>query len=506
MLALTAWLAAAAPVQRYAVVIGADHGQAGEEPLRFAEEDAARVARVLTDLGDVRAEDLVLLRGPSATRVEEVLDGLAQRIARDAEADADTVLFVYYSGHADAASLHLGTSELPLGTLKGAVEAVPVDLRVLVVDACQSGELTRLKGVVPAEPFTIEVDDRLDSEGMAIVTSSSPGEDAQESDRLRGGVFSHHLVSGLQGAADQSGDAKVTLSEAFQYARTQTIRSTSRARFVQHPTYDYDLRGEADLVLTRMATDERLGQLVLGDEGTWLVFHARRDGELQAEVNVAEGGQLVLPPGDYLVRRRETASVREAEVHLSAGESVLVQARDMAAVPYGQTVRRGLAEERSAWAVTAGGGVVGPTVPGIAPGPLLAIGARLDLEPLSVGLQVHGARQGSSNASLAMTQHRGGVDLQLVKRVDVGPVAPGIGVRLGGDVLAQSFDSLGEAPARQGIVGRVGPWLGLDLALSQRTALSLSGGADVQLYRALDGTWASLPVPQALLEVVRYVR
>ena len=40
--------------RRVAVVIGNDHGQPSEEPLRYAELDAARFARVLRDLGDVR--------------------------------------------------------------------------------------------------------------------------------------------------------------------------------------------------------------------------------------------------------------------------------------------------------------------------------------------------------------------------------------------------------------------------------------------------------------------
>ena len=67
---------------------------------------------------------------------------------------------------------------------------------------------------------------------------------------------------------------------------------------------------------------------------------------------------------------------------------------DLDAIPYGTTVRRGLSEElRSAWAVTAGGGWVGAVVPKVQGSPLVGLGARVDLEPLSVGLRIHGTRQ-----------------------------------------------------------------------------------------------------------------
>ena len=72
--------------------------------------------------------------------------------------------------------MRLGDSTLRFSDLIGHLQAMPVDVRVLVVDACQSGELARLKGAHPADPFDIVTDDRLDSEGLAVITSSSLGE------------------------------------------------------------------------------------------------------------------------------------------------------------------------------------------------------------------------------------------------------------------------------------------------------------------------------------------
>ena len=179
-----------------------------------------------------------MLRRADRRRVLEALESLGRHIAADRAADpaAQTLLVVYYSGHADAEALHLGGSRLSFGELTDAVEAMPVDVRVLVVDACRSGGLTRVKGATPAEPFAISTEDRLAATGTAIITSSSAGEDAQESDDLGGGVFTHHWVAGLLGAADTSDDGAVTLTEAYRYAYAQTLRSTSLQPVVQHPT------------------------------------------------------------------------------------------------------------------------------------------------------------------------------------------------------------------------------------------------------------------------------
>jgi hypothetical protein len=89
-------------VERYAVVVGNDVGQPPDLALRWAEADASRVAAVLEEVGGVRPENLVLLRGKDADVVRRALIAVNDRI-RDAR--RESVLFVYYSGHADAEAL-----------------------------------------------------------------------------------------------------------------------------------------------------------------------------------------------------------------------------------------------------------------------------------------------------------------------------------------------------------------------------------------------------------------
>ncbi len=103
-----------------------------------------------------------------------------------------------------------------------------------------------------------------------------------------------------------------------------------------------------------------------------------------------------------------------------------------------------------------------------------------------------------------------GVELAGIKKIDVGPVALGLGVRLGGHGIAQWFDSTGEAPPRRASTGRVGPVLGLDVPVG-RSVLALSGGTDVQLYQRFDAitrtsNLESTVLPTFSLEWVHYVR
>ena len=463
------------------MLLGVNQGAPDELVLHYAEDDAERMARVLTDVGDFREADRVVLHRVDRRRVLEALESLGRHIASDRAAapDTSTLLVVYYSGHADAEALHLGGSRLTFDELTAAVEAMPVDVRVLVVDACRSGGLTRVKGATPVEPFAISAEDRIAATGTAIITSSSAGEDAQESDALRGGVFTHHFAAGLLGAADASADGAVTLTEAYRYAYAQTLRSTSLQAVVQHPTYAFDLRGKDDLVLTRPREVEQRGVVGLTEAGSWLIFEAERGGRLVAEVELAGPGSIALLPGRYLVRRRDQDHVRESEIDVDAASMVSLEPSEMTVMPYGWTARRGEAQSRRvAVGLTMGGGVAAEALAGLGTAPVGTLGLRLDLP----ALVLHGRARYASNQALndaVLLQHRElGGDLSLLRLFEVGRLAPGLGLRAGADAVRQSFYTEGRAPPREALVGRVGPILRLEVAPAARWALAVDVGAD----------------------------
>lgn len=324
---------------RYAIVVGANHGDAGDEVLRYAARDADEVAKTLQKWGKVTPKRMRLLHSPSADQVVEAIRSVNALIAKQA-ASSETSLLVYYSGHADATELHLAGSRLSFKRVRDAIEASPAQVKVLIVDSCRSGELTRVKGASQAPPFQITANDRLDTEGMAIITSSAASEDAQESERLRGGVFTHHLVTGLLGAADTSRDRRVTLTEAYNYAYEQTLRSTSRARFVQHPTFAFQMRGKRDLVVTQLMETDRVGHIRFEESGNFIVQNAASK-RIVAELRVSGITELVVDPGTYTVVLRRPSEIRETELVIKSGRMATVVVESMRVVDTARTADKG---------------------------------------------------------------------------------------------------------------------------------------------------------------------
>src|SRR5207249_4450049 len=129
--------------------------------------------------------------------------------------------------HADTEHLHLRGTHLPMDELRRAVADSPAGARVLVLDACRSGALTRVKGGRPAPSFDVRAEAVSGGpQGFVILTSSAAGEASQESDKLGASFFTHYLASALIGASDRNGDGVVTLAEAFSYAADRTVAAT----------------------------------------------------------------------------------------------------------------------------------------------------------------------------------------------------------------------------------------------------------------------------------------
>ena len=233
--------APAAAVTRYALVIGNDTGDRDEQPLRYAEHDADRFAATLVDLGGFAAGDVVVLRSPDADAARAALIALNDRIRTAGAAEA--MLVVYYSGHADAEALHLGATNFALPQLEQLVRGSPA-----VFACCSSTRPLRRahlrQGRPPTAPFPIALGDTLAADGVVFWTASAASEEAQESDAVKGSLFSHFLVSGLAGPADADGDGAVTTAEAYEYARAATLRASSRTLAgPQHPTFRDELAG-----------------------------------------------------------------------------------------------------------------------------------------------------------------------------------------------------------------------------------------------------------------------
>ena len=339
--------AAAAP-RRFALVLGNNVGEPPAEDLRYAEDDATKVADVLTELGGYRKQDVKLLTGGTAEEARAALADLERAVARTARKGQHATLLVYYSGHAQSGDLRMGGTRWSLGDLRRRLSRAKANVRIGIVDACEAGALIRLKGRDKGgrrgPSFLFEPDDRAPAEGLILISSSASDESSQESDELGGSFFTHYLTSGLRGDADESGEGRVTLAEVYAYAYHRTVAITAGTRSgPQHPTYRFDLEGQADVVLTDVSQG-RSG-IVFGAplSGRYLVFDRDR-ALVAAEIDKRDGQtrRLALPPGRYVIKKRMPDHLLTDAFGLPDGEFHWVDDRRMKRVAFEDDPVKGL--------------------------------------------------------------------------------------------------------------------------------------------------------------------
>jgi hypothetical protein len=341
LLCLLARTASADP-GRFALLVGSNQGDPHEPVLHHAEDDAARLAQTFRTLGDVPPDQVVLMTGATAPELRDALIRLNARVREHREG----VLLVFYSGHADAEALHLAGSRFPMAELKGLLVGSPAVSRVLIVDACRSGSLIQLKGARQVVPFVVPALADPVPEGFAVLTSSAATEDSQESMALGSSFFTYYLNSGLIGAADQDRDGSVTLSELYGFASAETRSATARTLAgQQNPTFQFQLGGRRDLVLTRPGRrDVSLGSLRFAQAGRYLVQRWQAAGLSPpiAEVATSDAdARIAVPAGSYRVTRRDDRSIAERDVAVTAGQTTTVEASQMARIDLGRVVRKG---------------------------------------------------------------------------------------------------------------------------------------------------------------------
>jgi hypothetical protein len=467
-------------VARFALVMGNDTGDRDEPQLHYAETDADRFAQALVDLGGFEPGNVVELRGGDAEGARAALISLNERI-RLAGA-GDSMLVVYYSGHADADALHLGTSEFALPQLEQLVRGSPATFRLLVVDACRSGALTRVKGGHVAPAFPIALGDALAADGVVFWTASAASEQAQESDAIGGSFFSHFLVSGLAGPADADGDGSVTTAEAYEYARSATLRASSRTMAgTQHPTFRDELAGREAIVLTRPGTvGPRRAQLRVPDGRDVLVLAGSADGATVAEVGAHDAVRhLNLRAGRYFIRERLETHMLEGTIELAAADDRAVEDRELRRVEYVQVAGKGGVSVRRDW-VEAGMFMRTALVEGGEPCTGAFAGYAMDLGFVTITPRLSACREHAQNAFVDTATDDVAADARISHAWHAGPLALTAQVEAGGALLHQSFTTAGIAPARLSAAAYFGGGGSVALALSR--GLSASVGTELDTF------------------------
>ncbi len=373
--------APAAAVRRFALVIGSNHTlDASQAPLRFADDDAARMAELLVELGvdtelvtHLDRDSQAVFPGlvarahrPDDAGLQQAYATLLQRMRSAVESGASAELLIYYSGHGDVGPdgqgfLTLDGAKLTRGKLFGDLLArSPAEHNHIIIDACRSEQFVLSRGK-DWQPDRASVDlgrsvqEYLDKQHLGgfpntgVVLAHSADQQTHEWDRYRGGIFTHELVSGLRGGADLNGDGSIEYSEmgAFVSAANHGVS---------------DPRARLEVVVRPPANDERRpllehgelesNRLLLfgpGDQHHYTVEDARGVRLADLRPSGERHGYLRLPDGELFVQRRTSPKDRaEAQVTSSERGVLFAHALGYEAAPSGargsldQAFRRGL--------------------------------------------------------------------------------------------------------------------------------------------------------------------
>lgn len=468
---------ARAGTTRLLVSIGANVGDPDDVPLRYAAEDARRVRELFVELGRVSPDRALLVTDSPASVVRRRFAEVSGRIAELRAAGEDVVLFVYVSAHAAGGVLHLHGSHLPLSEVRDFASESGARLRVLVVDACESGAVVQKKGGKPGSAFNVSLES-LPLNGQVVLSSSGPAEASEEWASLAGSLFTHHLIAGLRGEADVDTDGRVTLAEAYGHAWRRTVAQAAGPG--QHPAFAFDVTGSGELVLSEPSKATSALVFPAEAQGRWIVASMPR-AHVVLEVDTVPGRplRLAVPPGRYLVRKRTGRTTGLLEVELPFGGEQRIRLESLVWRDTAEIALKGGLLEVHPWALALSGSLATPPIADTGPRWSGGLGVR----------RTFGAWWAQANVGAGFSSYRG-VDLsiaeqQLTLGLTAGhrwvsfPIVPMVGLSLElfglrqtptRDAESRLRDLLDAAPleTRMALGIAAGPYVGAEIPLPGR--------------------------------------
>lgn len=238
---------------RWAIIVGISRYQHSGWNLKYADRDADELYKLLltSSGGNYKQENIHKLTNEQATTRNiriELHDFLKQPAREDVvllyfachgSPDPDRPKNLYLLTHDTEPSRIAGTA-LPMREIELAIRETLLAEKVIVLaDTCHSGAIGGGIGHRSASDDSAHMKRYLQElskarAGTALLTSAETSQVARESDQWGGGhgVFTHYLLEGMRGAADEDNNGIVTIGELFEYVRDNVKRSTSNS---QHP-------------------------------------------------------------------------------------------------------------------------------------------------------------------------------------------------------------------------------------------------------------------------------
>lgn len=304
----------AKPAEFQALVVSADNSYvASEKNLEYSSMDANRLVRALVTSARVPEQSILVLKNPSIEEFDQAVLKMTQSTSKK--------FMFYYSGHSDENGLHLKNGSINKTKFHDLLARVTSKVKIVVLDSCFSGAL-KSKGAVKSKPIELVQYNVDEPTGSVILTSSSGTELSYESEKLKGSIFTYHLVSGLYGQADTNIDGVVTIDELYQYVYAQTkFQSMVSGGKVQSPEFESRLAGQGALIVAYPARIN--GQLRLADQvqGELTLASAKGVNFFKFYKNKGEDKTLSLPRGRYDITLVEAARIGTGQIEVTDSKS-----------------------------------------------------------------------------------------------------------------------------------------------------------------------------------------
>lgn len=236
-------------VKIWAVIIGAAR-YTHMPVLRYTDDDAYQVYAFLKspEGGALPDNQLRLLIDEDATH-ENIITAMRSTFLR---ADENDVIMFYFSGHGvEGAFLSIDydgyNNKLEHSEITQLLKASRAKHKIVFADACHSGSILAAKTNMSEALRRYYEAFEATRGGTALLMSSKGEEYSLEDGGLRSGIFSHFLVRGLKGEADNDGDSIITIDELFKFIHNNVRRYTGN---IQTPTLtgDFDKRMPVGIV------------------------------------------------------------------------------------------------------------------------------------------------------------------------------------------------------------------------------------------------------------------
>jgi len=279
---------------KFAPIIGnTEYTDPGLAQLTAPGGDTEDFARVLKDQDIGAFDNVEILLNQSSSAVNEAIDEFFD------QKKPDDLLVLYFSGHGvrdELGALYLAVKNTIRTRLRST--AVKSDYirevmdqsrskrQVLILDCCNSGAYGQ--GTKAATGVSIGTATAFEAGyGRIILTASDSTQFAWEGNKVIGetdnSLFTHYLIEGLEGEADQDGDGRITVDELYDYAYEKVKLAPPK----QTPT-KFSSKQQGEIVLRQITRIQDIKPVTLPDQLTGEIENPYPEVRLRAVLQLAK--------------------------------------------------------------------------------------------------------------------------------------------------------------------------------------------------------------------------